>query len=189
MLDFGYFPWVTRHTFMSGIWWHIVLISNVRYQKKRNESENKLTFQNLVLFKMIGTQSSKSWFVLSNISYYLYQFEHFCSRETRRSGTPHLNKRYVTKPQTSRNNMQKTRPRYFNLERLNWGSVFACKKSIRCIVFSNTRLDLPPQRTFILHILCTCLPASPIIQSRQWMVIASLFYSIQFVFKPRWYNI
>ena len=35
---------------------------------------------------------------------------------TRRPGIPHLNEIYVTKPQTSHNNMQKTRPRYHNLE-------------------------------------------------------------------------
>ena len=35
---------------------------------------------------------------------------------TRSPGTSHSKERYVTKPQTSHNNMQKTRPQYLNLE-------------------------------------------------------------------------
>ena len=52
---------------------------------------------------------------------------------TRRPGTSHSQERYVTKPQTSHNNMQKTRPRYLNLERFYWGSVFARQKKTLCI--------------------------------------------------------
>ena len=132
--DFGYFPWLTRFTFMSGIWWHMTLISNVRYQKKRNESEIKMDFQNLVLFMMIGTKSSRSWGLLRNIFAIFINLSIFVwEYRTRRPVIPHVNERYVTKPQTSHNTMQKTRPRYLNLERFYWGSVFARKKKKLCI--------------------------------------------------------
>ena len=99
LLDFGYFPWLTRLTFMSGIWWHMTLISNVRYQKKRNESDIKLKFQNLVLFMIIGTKSSKSWGLLRNIFAIFINLSIFVREyRTRRPGIPHLNKIYVTKP-------------------------------------------------------------------------------------------
>ena len=128
--DFGYFPWLTWFTFMSGIWWHITLISNVRYQKKRNESDIKLSFQNLVSFMItvlmihdyrihvpIGTKSSKSWGLLRNIFAIFINLSSFVREyRTRKPGIPHVHERYVTKPQTSHNNMQKTRPRYLNLE-------------------------------------------------------------------------
>ena len=40
---------------------------------------------------------------------------------TRRPGIPHLKERYITKPQTSHNTMQKTRPRYLDfIEDSNW---------------------------------------------------------------------
>ena len=129
LLDFGYCHWLTRLKFMSGIWWHVTLISNVRYQKKRNESDIKLNFQNLVLFMIIGTKSSKSWCLLSNIFAIFINLSIFVREyRTRRPGIPHVNERYVTKPQTSHNTMQKTRPRYLNLERFYWGSVFARQK-------------------------------------------------------------
>ena len=127
MLGCGYCPWLI--TFMSGIWWHITLISNVRYQKKRNESDIKMDFQNLVLFMMIGTKSSRSWGLLRNIFAIFINLSIFVwEYRTRRPVIPHVNERYVTKPQTSHNTMQKTRPRYLNLERFYWGSVFARKK-------------------------------------------------------------
>ena len=47
---------------------------------------------------------------------------------TRSPGTSHSKERYVTKPQTSHNNIQKTRPRYLNFERFYWGSAFARQK-------------------------------------------------------------
>ena len=75
---------------------------------------------------IIGTKSSKSWCLLSNIFAIFINLSIFVREyRTRRPGIPHLNKRYVTKPQTSHNNMQKTRSRYLNLERFYWGSVFA----------------------------------------------------------------
>jgi len=130
------FPWLIRLTLMSGIWWQVTLISNVRYQKKHNESDIKLEFQNLVLFMIIGTKSSKSRCLLSICFAIFYQFELF-GREyrARKACIPHLNERYVTKPQTLHNNVQKTRPRYPNLERFHWGSVFARKKKPLCRYF------------------------------------------------------
>jgi len=47
---------------------------------------------------------------------------------TRSPGTSNSKERYVTKQQTSHNNMQKTRPRHLNFERFYWGSVFARQK-------------------------------------------------------------
>ena len=53
----------------------------------------------------------KSWCLLSNIFTIFINVSIFVREyRTRRSGTPHLNERYVTKPQISNNNMQKTRP-------------------------------------------------------------------------------
>ena len=96
----------------------MTLISNVRYQKKRNESDIKLEFQNLVLFIRIATKSSKSRCLLSKMFAIFINLGIFVREyRTRKSGIPHLNERYVTKPQTSQNNMQKTKPRYLNLER------------------------------------------------------------------------
>ena len=48
---------------------------------------------------------------LKNLSIFVREYR------TRRPGTSHSKERYVTKPQTSHNNMQKTRPQYLNLER------------------------------------------------------------------------
>ena len=112
----------------------MTLISNIRYQKKRNESDIKMDFQNLVLFMMIGTKSSRSWGLLRNIFAIFINLSIFVwEYRTRRPVIPHVNERYVTKPQTSHNTMQKTRPRYLNLERFYWGSVFARqKKYIEC---------------------------------------------------------
>ena len=77
-----------------------------------------LNFQNLVLFMIIDTKSSKSWGLLRNIFAIFINLSIFVREyRTRRQGIPHVNKRYVTKPQTLHNNMQKTRPRYLNLER------------------------------------------------------------------------
>ena len=113
----------------------MTLISNVRYQKKRNESDIKMDFQNLVLFMMIGTKSSRSWGLLRNIFAIFINLSIFVwEYRTRRPVIPHVNERYVTKPQTSHNTMQKTRPRYLNLERFYWGSVFARKKKTLCIM-------------------------------------------------------
>ena len=96
----------------------MTLISNVRYQKKRKESDIKLEFQNLVLFMIIGTKSSKSRCFLSKIlAIFINLGISVRDYRTRKPGIPHLNERYVIKPQTSHNNMQKTRPRYLNLER------------------------------------------------------------------------
>ena len=106
LLDFGYFPWLTRLIFMGGMWWHITLIYNVRYQKKRNESDIKLNFQNLVSFMIIGTKSSKSWGLLRNIFATFINLSIFVREyRTRKPGIPHY-ERYVTKPQTSHNTMQ-----------------------------------------------------------------------------------
>ena len=113
----------------------MTLISNVRYQKKRNESDIKMDFQNLVLFMMIGTKSSRSWGLLRNIFAIFINLSIFVwEYRTRRPVIPHVNERYVTKPQTSHNTMQKTRPRYLNLERFYWGSVFARQKNPLCII-------------------------------------------------------
>ena len=89
----------------------------MRYQKKHNESDIKLEFQNLVLFMIIGTKSSKSRCFFSKM-FAIFINLGISVREyrTRKPGIPHLNERYVTKPQTSHNNMQKTRPQYLNLE-------------------------------------------------------------------------
>ena len=142
LLYFGYFSWPTKLTFMSGIWWHMTLISNVRYQKKRNESDNKLNFQNLVLFMMIGTKSlmiGVFWVTfLLFLSIYIFFVREY---RTRRPGNPHLNERCETKPQTSQNSMQKTRPRYLNLESFfYWGSVFAHKITL-CITFIHMKFE------------------------------------------------
>ena len=108
----------------------MTLISNARYQKKRNESDIKMDFQNLVLFMMIGTKSSRSWGLLRNIFAIFINLSIFVwEYRTRRPVIPHVNVIYVTKPQTSHNTMQKTRPRYLNLERFYWGSVFARQKT------------------------------------------------------------
>ena len=116
----------------------MTLISNVRYQKKRNESDIKMDFQNLVLFMMIGTKSSRSWGLLRNIFAIFINLSIFVwEYRTRRPVIPHVNERYVTKPQTSHNTMQKTRPRYLNLERFYWGSVFARQKKTLCITLVN----------------------------------------------------
>ena len=89
----------------------MTLISNVRYQKKRNESDIKLSFQNLVSFMIIGTKSSKSWGLLRNIFAIFINLSIFVREyRTRRPDIPHLNERYVTEPHTSHNNMQSTRP-------------------------------------------------------------------------------
>ena len=67
-----------------------------------------LNFQNLVLFMIIGTKSSKSWCLLSNIFAIFINLSIFVREyRTRRPGIPHLNERYVTKLQTSHNTMQK----------------------------------------------------------------------------------
>ena len=94
----------------------MTLIWNVKYQSK-------------VLFMKIGTKSSKIWCLLSNIFAIFINLSIFVREyRTRRSGIPHLNERYVTKQQTSHNSMQKTRPRYLNLERFYCGSVLTRQK-------------------------------------------------------------
>ena len=58
-----------------------------------------------------------------NLSIFVQEYK------TRRLDTSYSKERYVTKPQTLLNNMQKTRPQYLNLERFHWRSVFAHKKN------------------------------------------------------------
>ena len=123
----------------------MTLISNVRYQKKRNESDIKMDFQNLVLFMMIGTKSSRSWGLLRNIFAIFINLSIFVwEYRTRRPVIPHVNERYVTKPQTSHNTMQKTRLQYLNLERFYWVSVFARQKKTLCRLFCHTYSQVVP---------------------------------------------
>ena len=68
----------------------MTLISNVRYQKKRNESDIKLNFQNLVLFMIIGTKSSKSWCLLSNIFAIFINLSIFLESIEQENQAPHI---------------------------------------------------------------------------------------------------
>ena len=78
----------------------MTLIYNVRYQKKRNESDIKLEFQNLVLFMTIGTKSSKGQCLLSKIFAIFINLGIFVREyRTRKAGILNLKERYVTKPQ------------------------------------------------------------------------------------------
>ena len=80
-----------------------------------------LNFQNLVLFMIIGTKSSKSWCLLSNIfAIFINLGISVRDYRTRRPGNSRSKERHVTKPQTSHNNVQKNRPRYLNLEIFFW---------------------------------------------------------------------
>ena len=50
----------------------MTLISHVRYHKKRNESDIKLNFQNLILLKITGTKASKSAFWVTFLLFQLF---------------------------------------------------------------------------------------------------------------------
>ena len=96
----------------------------------------------------------------------------------RKACIPHLNERYVTKPQTSHNNMQKTRPRYLNLERFYWGSVFARRKKhsvdLRRAI---TRLESPRQ----------AIGSSPVFYSSK--ALPGLYHHSSFKAKWWWWTL
>ena len=78
---------------------------------------------------------------------------------TKRPGASHSKERYVTtKPQTSHNNMKKTRPRYLNLKRKNNhpAHVSLSTIEINSIDFIGKHLDIPVFRPFV-HVLSEML--------------------------------
>ena len=112
--------------------------------------------KNVLSSKPIAAKRSKSvCFFLCNVCDFLNLSIFVREYSTRRPGTSHSTQRYVTKPQTSHNNMQKTRPRYLNLEIFYWGSVFARKKK-NTVHSSNV---FSPY--FVEHVLLAYLIFSP----------------------------
>ena len=135
LLDFGYFPWLTRLTFMSSIWGHMTLISNVRYQNKRNESDIKSNFQNLVLVMILGIKSSKSCCLLSTIFASFINLSIFVREYiTRRPGIPHLKKDIYEDRRLHTTICNRLDLNILIWIFFNWGSVLTRQKKTLCII-------------------------------------------------------